>query len=212
MKKTHGNGERFGWSQCQAGRFSPFTPKVTYNKPMPDELFDIVTEEDVVIRQAPRSVAHAQGLWHRGVHVLLFDPQGRLLVQQRSRTRTHAPLTLDCSISEHVQTGETYLQAAVRGLEEELGVSGLELQPLLKFKMNYGPNDNEISLLYRSAFNQQPLRFDPEEVERVEFFTLAELEERLASEPAAFSYWFAQILRWLLGQPSALQPLDAPPK
>ncbi|MEW6285685.1 MAG: NUDIX domain-containing protein [Chloroflexota bacterium] len=179
---------------------------------MPDELFDIVTEEDVVLYQAPRSVAHAQGLWHRGVHVLLFDRDGRLLVQQRSRTRTHAPLTLDCSISEHVQAGETYLQAAVRGLAEELGVSGLELQPLIKFKMNYGPNDNEISLLYRSVLDLQPLRFDPEEVERVDFLTLAELQGRLTSDPAAFSYWFAQILRWLLGQPSALQPLDIPQK
>lgn len=175
---------------------------------MPDELFDIVDENDNILHQAPRSLAHAQGLWHRGVHVLLFDPNGRLLTQQRSRTRTHAPLTLDCSISEHVQTGETYLQAAVRGLREELGVSGIELQPLIKFKMNYGPNDNEISLLYRGALPPRPLRFDPEEVERVDLFTLAELNERLAADPAAFSYWFAQILRWLLGQPSALQPLD----
>jgi isopentenyldiphosphate isomerase len=182
--------------------------KQPYNTSMPDELFDIVTEEDVVIRQTPRSVAHAQGLWHRGVHVLLFDPAGRLLVQQRSRTRTHAPLTLDCSISEHVQAGETYLQAALRGLREELGVEGVQLQPLLKFKMNYGPNDNEISLLYRGDLHRQPLRFDPEEVEWVDFFSLAQLEERLASDPAAFSYWFAQILRWQFGQPSALQPLS----
>lgn len=182
--------------------------KQPYNKPMPDELFDIVDENDNIIRQAPRSAAHAQGLWHRGVHVLLFDPAGRLLVQQRSRTRSHAPLTLDCSISEHVQAGETYLQAAVRGLREELGVESVELQPLLKFKMNYGPNDNEISLLYRGNLDRQTVRFDPEEVERVDFFTLAALEERLASDPAAFSYWFAQILRWQFGQPSALQPLS----
>jgi isopentenyl-diphosphate delta-isomerase len=174
---------------------------------MTEELFDIVTEEDIVTHQAPRSVAHTEGLWHRGVHVLLFDDSGRMLVQQRSRTRVHAPLALDCSVSEHVRAGETYLQAAVRGLREELDIEGVELSPLLKFKMNYGPNDNEISVIYRSILDRQTIRFDPEEVERVDFFSPAQLQERLSAEPHAFSYWFMQILLWHFGQPSALQPL-----
>lgn len=177
---------------------------------MSSEMFDIVTEEDIVCGQATRDQAHAQGLWHRGVHVLLFDRSGRMLVQQRSRTRVHAPLTLDCSISEHVQAGEDYHQAAIRGLAEELSLSGISLQPLVKFRMNYGPNDNEISLLYRGEIGFQPIRFDPQEVERVDYLTLPELEERLSRNPAAFSYWFGQILLWLLGRSSALQVLHLP--
>ncbi len=170
-------------------------------------MFDIVTEEDVLCGQATRDQAHAQGLWHRGVHVLLFDRSGRMLVQQRSRTRVHAPLALDCSVSEHVQAGEDYHQAAIRGLAEELGLSGISLQPLVKFRMNYGPNDNEISLLYRGEISLQLIRFDPQEVEHVEYLSLPDLETRLSAEPQAFSYWFGQILRWLLGQPSALHIL-----
>ena len=54
---------------------------------MSDELFDVVDEEDKVIGQETRSIVHQRGLWHRGVHVLLFTHEGKLLVQQRSRDR-----------------------------------------------------------------------------------------------------------------------------
>ena len=94
---------------------------------MPDELFDVIDEEDKVIGQEMRSVVHQRGLWHRGVHVLLFIQDEKLLVQQRSKDRVHSPLALDCSVSEHVKAGEDYFTAAVRGLQEEMGVEGIEL-------------------------------------------------------------------------------------
>lgn len=172
---------------------------------MPDELFDLIDENDRVIGQETRTVVHQQGLWHRGVHVLLFDRRGRLLVQQRSGKKSQSPLALDCSVSEHVQAGEEYYKAAIRGLSEELGLEGVEIQPLVKFRMNYGPNDNEISMIYKGIVEPDQIRFDPEEIERVETYTLEELETLLEHKPRMFSYWFGQILLWLMGKPSALQ-------
>jgi isopentenyl-diphosphate delta-isomerase type 1 len=174
---------------------------------MSDELFDVVDEEDKVIGQETRSIVHQRGLWHRGVHVLLFTHEGKLLVQQRSRDRVHAPLALDCSVSEHVQAGEDYFTAAQRGLQEEMGVEEIELEALIKFKMNYGPNDNEISELYRGRVDPTKVKFDPVEIERVDYFSLAELEEQLENKDANFSYWFGQILHWYLGKASALEVL-----
>ena len=174
---------------------------------MPDELFDIVNQEDIVIGQEMRSLVHQRGLWHRGVHVLLFTRDGKLLVQQRSKDRVHAPLALDCSVSEHVKAGEDYYAAAIRGLQEEMGVVEIDIQPLVKFKMNYGPNDNEISKLYRGAIDPADVKFDPVEVERIDYYELAELQNLMGSEEVEFSYWFKQILRWYSGKPSALSVL-----
>ena len=174
---------------------------------MPDESFDIIDENDIVIGQELRSIVHQRGLWHRGVHVLLFTREGKLLVQQRSKDRVHAPLALDCSVSEHVKAGEDYYSAAVRGLQEEMGVEGIDIQPVVKFKMNYGPNDNEISELYRGIVDPAKVKFDPVEVERIEYYELAALQNRLGSEEDKFSYWFEQILRWYSGKPSALEVL-----
>ena len=174
---------------------------------MPDELFDIVDEKDIIIGQEMRSVVHQRGLWHRGVHVLLFTHESKLLVQQRNKDRVHAPLALDCSVSEHVQAGEDYYAAAIRGLKEEMGVFGIEVKPLLKFKMNYGPNDNEISELYQGVMDPAIIRFNPVEIERIDYYSLTELQELVESEEHNFSYWFEQIIQWYLGKPSALEVL-----
>jgi len=174
---------------------------------MPDELFDVIDEDDNVTGQETRSVVHQRGLWHRGVHVFLFTGEGKLLIQQRSRDRVHAPLALDCSVSEHVKAGEDYYTAAVRGLKEEMGVEGIAIEPLVKFKMNYGPNDNEISELYRGIVEPPLVKFDPVEIERVDFYSLDELQELIGSKKHNFSYWFEQILRWYFGESSALEVL-----
>lgn len=175
---------------------------------MPDELFDIVDAQDRVTGQELRSVVHQSGLWHRGVHVLLFTGDGKLLVQQRSRTRTHAPSALDCSVSEHVKAGEAYQAAAMRGLEEELGLKETVIHPLVKFRMQYGPNDNEISTLYQGEVDPIKVRFDPLEVDWVGYYSLGELQEFLSQEAFIFSYWFEQIIRWYLNWESALEVLE----
>lgn len=171
---------------------------------MPDEMFDIVDENDTVLGQEKRSVVHQRGLWHRGVHVFLFTNEGKLLVQLRSKDRVHAPLALDCSVSEHVKAGEDYHQAAIRGLKEELDVDEIALEPLVKFKMNYGPNDNEISEIYKGIVDPVKVNFDPVEIDSIDYYSLTELQEMLGDENHNCSYWFEQILQWYLGNPSAL--------
>ena len=163
---------------------------------MPDELLDIVTEEDIVTHRAMRSVAHAQGLWHRGVHVFLLTRDGELLIQLRSKVRAQYPSVWDGSVSEHVKAGESYREAARRGLLEELGVEGIDVQPLVKFRMNYGPNDNEISTLFKGAVDPDRVRFDPGEIAQVDYLSLDKLLELMRRGDVAFSYWFIQLLRW----------------
>jgi len=172
---------------------------------MPDELFDVIDENDQVTGQEMRSIVHQRGLWHRGAHVLLFTHDGKLLVQQRSRTKSQSPLTFDCSVSEHVQAGENYHDAAIRGLLEELDVKDIEIQPLVKFKMNYGPNDNEVSMIFKGMVDPKQVRFDPEEIERVDTYTLEELQTLLEQNTKLFSYWFEQIFLWYIQKPSDLQ-------
>ncbi len=174
---------------------------------MPDELLDVVNDDDVVVSQEMRSVVHQLGLQHRGIHVFLVTSEGLLLVQQRGKLRETFPLALDCSVSEHVKSDENYLQAAHRGLEEELGLKGMRINPLVKFRMVYGPNDFEICILYEGSVNPTLVHFDPKEVERVESYQLAELETFIERGEIAFSGWFIQLLFWYLGKPSMMQVL-----
>jgi isopentenyl-diphosphate delta-isomerase type 1 len=176
---------------------------------MPDELLDVVSHNDTVIGRQLRSVVHERGLTHRGVHVFLFTPDGRLLVQQRSRHRDTAPLALDCSVSEHVKAGEDFIQAAQRGLNEELGIAQLTLSRVVYFSFRYGPNDNKISQLFEGVVRPDSVHFDPQEVERVTYHSLPELLTIRDTKTAQFSAWFEQLLLWYGRRPCELHILEA---
>lgn len=175
---------------------------------MTDELLDVVNENDEVIATALRSGVHEGGLLHRGVHVFLFDGEEKMLVQKRSAARAQYPSVWDCSVSEHVKAGESYLQAVRRGMLEELGVEGVEVRPLVRFRLNYGLNDNEISLLFGGIVDPTKVAFDREEIEQIEYHSLADLHASLKNGERPFSHWFEQLLRWALHEPSELQILE----
>jgi isopentenyldiphosphate isomerase len=172
-----------------------------------DELLDIVNDEDVVTGQVMRSKVHELGLQHRGVHVFLFTPDGRLLIQKRSKDRAAFPSAWDCSVSEHIKAGESYDDAAIRGMKEELGIGKIEVQPVVKFKMNYGPNDNEISMVYRGEVDPAMVRFDPVEIEKVDCPGLDELQNLIENSGEVVCGWFVQMIRWSQGKDSELQVL-----
>ncbi len=172
---------------------------------MTEEYLDIVNENNKVIGQEKRHIVHTSGLWHRGVHVFLFSPGRKLLVQRRSRTQDTFPNALDCSVSEHLKVGEPYLEGAARGLREELGIKGVRLIRLLRLKMAYGPADNMINELYEGVCEGQALTIDHHEIAHTAYHSLPKLEEMMASGQLPFSSWFEQLLRWYVGKPARLQ-------
>ena len=172
-----------------------------------DELLDIVNDEDVVRGREMRSTVHQLGLQHRGAHVFLFSQDGKMLIQKRSADRVASPSALDCSVSEHVKAGESYLNAAMRGMKEEMGVTGIEISPLVTFRMNYGLNDNEISRLYEGIVDPEKVKFDPVEIEEIGYYSIDELQTMMSDEKIKFCGWFVQILNWYLGKPSEMKIL-----
>jgi len=169
-----------------------------------DELLDIVNDEDIVTGQEMRSTIHQLGSQHRGVHVFLFTSDGKMLVQKRSADRTAFPSTLDCSVSEHVKAGESYFDAAVRGMKEEMGVEGIEVKPLVKFRMNYGVNDNEISTLYEGVVDPAKVKFDPIEIEEINYFSMHELQDMINEGKVKFCGWFLELLNWYSEKPTRM--------
>lgn len=172
---------------------------------MSEEYFDVVDEHNVVIGQEKRRVVHQTGVWHRGAHVFVRTSDGRMVVQRRSLTKDVFPGAFDCSVSEHVKVGEAYFACAIRGLQEELGLEPLPLRRLLQFKMNYGPNDNMVSELYEAIYDGDALTIDPEETEEVAYYTIAEIEEMMASELANFAPWFVQLFRWYVAKEAEME-------
>jgi len=174
---------------------------------MEKELLEIVDESNQVVGKAERQAIHESGLWHRGVHVFLFTPESKLLVQKRSKHRKESPSTLDCSLSEHLKPGESYSEGALRGLREELGLEPVALKHLMKYKMNYGPGDNHISGVFEGSIDGERINIDPKEIDQISYHSIPELEILLMQGEVIFCYWFSQLLSWYLGKPSEVKVL-----
>jgi isopentenyl-diphosphate delta-isomerase type 1 len=158
----------------------------------PHELFDVVDEQDRVIGQAPRGEVHARGLWHRAVHVLIFNRAGQVFLQKRSMSKDMSPGMWDSSCSGHVDSGEDYDHAAWRELQEELAVK--PPQPPARW-LHFGAcadNGWEFVWVYRIE-HDGPFVLHPEEIERGEWVEPRELTMRIAASPENYCPAFKMI-------------------
>jgi isopentenyl-diphosphate delta-isomerase len=160
-----------------------------------EEQFEIFTADGRPLGRAPRSRVHAQGLWHRSAQVFLFDAGGRLYLQRRAPDKDVCGGLWDQSAAEHLQPGESYIDAARRGLEEELGVTGVDLTALAEpfagrlDQPDRGIHDYELQQAFRGTYDG-PMRPAPAEVSEVRRVDLDTLAGWLRDSPEAFTPWF----------------------
>lgn len=89
-----------------------------------DELIDILDSQGNFTGQtAMKSEAHRKGLFHQTVHIWFYTSDGQLLLQQRGKDKDTHPLLWDVSVAGHIGAGEEIETAAVREVEEEIGLT-----------------------------------------------------------------------------------------
>lgn len=146
-----------------------------------NELFYHVDDQDNVIGQVTRGEAHQNpAIKHRSVFILVFNPAGELLLQKRSATKDTFPEFWTLSSSGHVEFGQSYDEAAVRELEEELGLR-LDLTAQKKI---YLPEESEFSWIYKAFLpDDREISFDQTEVSEVRFVPVARLDQFAKNNP-----------------------------
>lgn len=173
---------------------------------MHTELLDIVDERDRVVASATRAEAHARGLRHRAVHIVVTNPAGEIYVQRRSLDKDCSPGLWDTSAAGHLDRGESYLAAARRELEEELGVRAdgdLVSAGSMPASVRTGM---EFVRIYRCV-TDQPLRPDPHEIMDGRWVSGAALGRWLATDRDEFTTAFQDICQRLsLDTPAARVP------
>ena len=98
------------------------------------EMLDIYNEDGSAAGyQATRTAAHQIGLWHKTVHVWIRNRNGEILLQKRSMSKEVFPGCWDVSCAGHVDSGESAVEAAIRELHEELGISAAQNELLYLF-------------------------------------------------------------------------------
>ena len=147
-----------------------------------EEWFDVVNARDEVVSRALRREVHARGLWHRAVHVLVFNAAGEIFLQKRSMLKDLSPGLWDSSCSGHLDAGEDYDAAAVRELAEEIGVRVTEV-PARWFRLTACEETGwEFVWVYRLR-HDGPFTLQPEEIESGAWMAPADVTRAIATRP-----------------------------
>ena len=178
-----------------------------------EEWFDVVNERDEVIRRATRREVHSTGLWHRAVHVLVFDPAGRVFLQKRSMLKDLSPGLWDSSCSGHLDAGEDYDAAAVRELAEEIGIRLTPGESARRwFRLEACEQTGwEFVWVYR-LHHDGPLTLDPSEIQYGEWVAPKEITARVSTRPDDFCPSFKLVWPMVaarIAEPQADGPLSA---
>lgn len=153
------------------------------NAPPEDETLEVVDEDGVVVGLASRARCHADpDLLHRAVHVFVFDAQGRVFLQLRSRAKRIQPGRWDTSVGGHVDPGESVEQAARREMAEELGLANPAL-PLEQIHHYLWRTELESELVTTFRVRHDgPFSLHPDEIEDGRFFSPDELARELGRD------------------------------
>lgn len=170
--------------------------------PMPqnlDEPFDVVDEQDRVTGVMARREVHRLKLRHRAVHLLVANRAGQVFLHQRSMKKDLFPGVWDSSAAGHVGAGEDYDATALRELEEEIGCRPAK-PPRRLFKIEAREETGQEFVWVYRVEAEGPFVLEAEEIERGDWFTVAEIDRWLAERPQelapAFAFIWARARPW----------------
>lgn len=157
-----------------------------------EEVFDVVDDANQTIGQRTRREVHALGLRHRAVHVFVLNSRSELFLQKRSHLKDAEPGKWDTSAAGHLDAGEDYLPAAVRELEEELGISMRADQLIALGRISAGPATGwEFVEMFATQWDGR-MQWPAAEIEGGAWFPLEEVDAWVERRPQDFASGFIE--------------------
>ena len=163
----------------------------------PAESLILVDDNDREIGFCSKAECHAgEGLLHRAFSVFLFNPQGQVLLQQRSEKKLLWPLFWANSCCSHPRESESAEDAGRRRVWEELNLK-CELTFLYKFKYQAQFGDVGAEHEFCHVFAGQTddtIVAHPDEIADWRYVKPHELTREIATDGDRFTPWLK--LEW----------------
>lgn len=151
------------------------------------DLLSMVDGKGTVIGEVSRPEAHRNGVLHASVHLMLFDLQQRVLIQQRGDRKESSPGKLAQSVGGHVAAGEKTGETIVRECREELGIwlEHFGRVATYLYVSNSGKNQEFVHLF--RGICAGPITPNFSELNWAAFFKLNDLKALAQAKPGLFS-------------------------
>ena len=149
-----------------------------------DEYIDILNNYgEVSGKTCLKSEAHKNGFFHQSAHIWIFDKNKNVLIQKRAADKDTFPNLWDISVAGHISAGELPIDAAIREVEEEVGlkITKNQLQHIgtstHKVLHKIDLIDYELHHIYVCCinFNIENLKIQLEEVAKIKTIALNKL-------------------------------------
>jgi isopentenyl-diphosphate delta-isomerase len=153
----------------------------------------LVDENDTVLGYRTKAACHeGKGILHRAFSVFIFNSKKKLLIQRRSGKKLLWPLYWSNSCCSHPRKGETTDEAALRRVQEELGII-TQLQYLYKFQYqasfeNLG-SENELCSVF-IGISDDSIHVNPNEIAQWKFVKLTDLDKDMQNNQDVYTPWF----------------------
>lgn len=159
------------------------------------ELWDIYDKDrSKTNRLAERGKPLAKGDFHLVVHICIFSPDGRMLIQQRQPFKQGWPNLWDVTVGGSAIAGENSAAAAGRELFEEIGcrVDFSDERPFLTLRFERGFDD---WYLLEKDVTLSELTLQQEEVQNVRWAGMEEILQMI--EEGSFIPYYQSFIRLL---------------
>lgn len=143
------------------------------------ECYDVVDEKDNVIGKATREECHKNGLIHRAIHVIILNKDNQILLQKRSMKKDMYKGNWSTSTSGHVDSGESYEEAAHRELKEELGID-TDFKELFTFLAKI-EKESEFCKVFIARYDGS-FEYNREEIDETKFLSKEEIDNLISKD------------------------------
>lgn len=147
----------------------------------PHELFYLVDQKDRILGKITRKEAHRDiSKIHRAVYVLIVNHQDEMLFQKRSQHKDLYKGYWALGCAGHVTYGETYRQAAVHEVYEELKIFP-QLFYVTKLTVKT-EGEAEMVEIYLAKIKDTPKHFDHIEIDELKWVPIKDIPSFVAKQ------------------------------
>ena len=158
---------------------------------------------DGVLTPVEKMQVHREGLRHKAVSVFVMR-RDKVLIQRRALSKYHTPGLWANTCCTHPLWDETPEDCAIRRLDEELGITGLD--PIFRDHLEYradvggGMIEHEmVDIFLADAPEDLPIAPNPDEVAETRWISIYDLTHDARANPDRYTAW----LKIYLSQHSA---------
>lgn len=154
---------------------------------------------DGKLQPVDKLLAHQMGYRHLAVSVFIICGD-QLLLQKRADAKYHTPGLWANACCTHPHWNEDPTETAHRRLEQEIGVSSLDLthQGQVEYRADVGNNliEHEVVEIYLATVPEQiETHLNPDEVSAIRWISLGDLQADIVVNSEAYTPWLRIYLK-----------------